>query len=265
MLSGLGAVEIVSHRVLWCVVFMILLLTINREWLSVRTALYHRRTLIALFASSVLVSINWSMYVFSIISNQLIASSLGYFLSPLVSVFLGFIFLKERLSWIQWLAVFLAACAVSNQFISYGDVPWIAVTIAFTFGLYGLIRKTVHANSGVGLFIECLLLTPFCLSYLLWLEWQGIGSFPSEETNLNLLLISAGIITGFPLLMYAAGARRIRLTTIGLFQYFTPSTYLVIAVYFFGESFTLNEWITFGLLWIGLFIYSVEVWRTRLV
>ena len=164
MLSGLGAVEIVSHRVLWCVVFMILLLTINREWLSVRTALYHRRTLIALFASSVLVSINWSMYVFSIISNQLIASSLGYFLSPLVSVFLGFIFLKERLSWMQWLAVCLAACAVSNQFISYGDVPWIAVTIAFTFGLYGLIRKTVHANSGVGLFIECLLLTPFCLS-----------------------------------------------------------------------------------------------------
>ena len=123
----------------------------------------------------------------------------------------------------------------------------------------------MRAGSAVGLFVECLVLAPFALAYLFWLQWQGAGSFGTKGLDFDLLIVAAGVVTGFPLLMFAASARRIRLTTIGLFQYFTPSTYLVLAVGFFGEKFTVSEWVTFGLLWVGLFLYSSEVWRTRQV
>jgi chloramphenicol-sensitive protein RarD len=264
-LAELSAVEIIAHRVIWCLPFMLLVLTLGRQWPAVVAALTDRRVFATLFVSAALVSVNWGMYVFSVVTNQLIASSLGYFLSPLVSVFLGFVFLRERPTPTQWVAVALATGAVTSQFIAYGDLPWIALTIAFTFGLYGLIRKTVRAGSAVGLFVECLLLSPFSLGFLFWLEWQGAGSFGAKGLNLDLLILAAGVITGVPLLFFAASARRIRLTTIGLFQYFTPSTYLIMAVWLFGERFTTSEWITFGLLWTGLFLYTSEVWRTRQV
>jgi chloramphenicol-sensitive protein RarD len=264
-LADLGAIEIISHRVVWCVLFMLLVLTIGRQWPAVFAALTDRRVFATLFLSAMLVSINWGMYVFSVVTDQLVASSLGYFLSPLVSVFLGFVFLGERPSPTQWIAVALATGAVTSQFIAYGALPWIALTIAFTFGLYGLLRKTVRAGSAVGLFVECLVLTPFALVFLFWLEWHGTGSFGTKGLGFDLLIVAAGVITGFPLLLFAASARRIRLTTIGLFQYFTPSTYLVLAVWFFGEKFTVSEWVTFGLLWAGLILYTSEVWRTRQV
>ena len=262
-LTELSAIEIISHRVVWCVLFLLVVLTIGRQWPAVIAALADRRVFATLFLSASLVSVNWSMYVFSVLTDQLVASSLGYFLSPLVSVFLGFVFLGERPTRTQWIAVALATGAVTSQFISYGTLPWIALIIAFTFGLYGLIRKTVRAGSAVGLFVECLLLSPFALAFLGWLAWQDTGSFGTMGLGFDLLIVAAGVITGFPLLMFAASARRIRLTTIGLFQYFTPSTYLVLAVWLFGEKFTVSEWVTFGLLWVGLFLYTAEVWRTR--
>jgi chloramphenicol-sensitive protein RarD len=264
-LDGLGAVEIIAHRVIWCVPFLLIVLTVARLWPAVWAALTDRRVFLTLFASAALNSINWSTYVFAVVTDQLIASSLGYFLSPLVSVFLGFVFLGERPSRIQWVAVALAAGAVTSQFIAYGSLPWIALVIAFTFGIYGMLRKTVSAGSAVGLFVECLLLTPFSLAFLFWLEWQGTGSFGAGGLNFNLLIAAAGVVTGVPLLLFAASARRIRLTTIGLIQYFTPSTYLVLAVWLFGESFGTNELISFGLLWVGLILYTSEVWRTRQV
>ena len=264
-LGDLSAVEILSHRVVWCVIFMLCVLTIGRQWPAVYAALSDRRVFATLFLSAALVSINWGMFVFSVVTDQLVASTLGYFLSPLVSVFLGFVFLGERPSPTQWIAVALAAGAVTSQFIAYGSLPWIALTIAFTFALYGLIRKTVAAGAAVGLFVECLLLSPFSLAFLFWLQWQGTGSFGTRGLDFDLLIAAAGVITGVPLLLFAASARRIRLTTIGLIQYFTPTTYLVLAVWFFGERFSTNEWVTFGLLWAGLILYSSEVWRTRQV
>ena len=264
-LGDIGAVEIVAHRVVWCVPFMLVVLTIGRQWPAVYAALSDRRVFATLFISAGLISINWGMYVFSIVSDQLVASSLGYFLSPLVSVLLGYAFLGERPTPTQWVAVALAAGAVTSQFIAYGNLPWIALTIAFTFGFYGLIRKTVRAGSAVGLFVECLLLSPFGLAFLIWLQWHGTGSFGTRGLDFDLLLVAAGLVTGVPLLMYAASARRIRLTTIGLIQYFTPTTYLILAVLFFGERFGTSELLTFGLLWAGLFLYSSEVWRTRQV
>ncbi len=264
-LGDLSAVEILSHRVVWCVIFMLCVLTIGRQWPAVYSALSNRRVFATLFLSAGLVSINWGMFVFSIVTDQLVASTLGYFLSPLVSVFLGFVFLGERPSPTQWIAVALAAGAVTSQLIAYSSLPWIALTIAFTFALYGLIRKTVAAGAAVGLFVECLLLSPFSLAFLFWLQWHGTGSFGARGLDFDLLIAAAGVITGVPLLLFAASARRIRLTTIGLIQYFTPTTYLVLAVWFFGERFSTNELVTFGLLWVGLFLYSSEVWRTRQV
>lgn len=264
-LGDLGAVEIIAHRVVWCVTLMLLVLTVGKLWPAAYAALSNRRVFATLFLSAGLVSVNWGMYVFSVVSDQLLASSLGYFLSPLVSVFLGFVFLHERPSFIQWVAVALATGAVVSQFIAYGELPWIALTIAFTFGLYGLLRKTVNAGSAVGLFIECLLLLPFSLAFLFWLNWQGTGSFGTQGGGFDLLIMAAGLVTGVPLLLYAASARRVRLTTIGLMQYFTPSTYLILAVWLFGEQFTTSELITFGLLWTGLILYTGEVWRTRQV
>ncbi len=155
--------------------------------------------------------------------------------------------------------------AVTSQFVAYGSLPWIALSIAVTFGLYGLLRKTVRAGSAVGLFVECLLLAPLSLAFLFWLDRQGTGAFGTRGLDFDLLIVAAGLITGVPLLLFAAGARRIRLTTIGLIQYFTPSTYLVLAVWLFGERFGASELVTFGLLWLGLFLYTSEVWRTRMV
>ena len=264
-LADLGAVEIIAHRVVWCAIFMSFILTVTGQWKEVVTTISTPIITLILFLSASLVSLNWGMFVYSVVTDQLVASSLGYFLSPLVSVFLGFIFLTERPTVNQWVAVLLATAAVITQFIAYGSLPWIALTIAFSFGLYGLIRKNVKAGSNVGLFIECLVMAPFGLGFLFWLESNGTGSFGNHDISLDLLIVLAGVITGVPLMLFAASARRIRLTTIGLFQYFTPSTYLIIAIWLFNEKFTVNEWISFCLLWLGLIIYTSEIWRTRQV
>ena len=239
----MGPVEIIAHRIVWCVAFLVIVLTIGRQWPAVAAALASRRVFATLFLSASLVSVNWGMYVFSVVTDQLIASSLGYFLSPLVNVLLGYVVLGERPTAPQWLALALATAAVATQVVAYGSLPWIALTIA--------------------LFVECLLLSPFSLAFLLWLDWQGAGAFGTRGLDFDLLIVAAGLITGIPLLLFAAGARRIRLTTIGLIQYVTPSTYLVLAVWLFGEPFGISEIVTFGLLWAGLFLYTSEVWRTR--
>lgn len=264
-LVGLGAIEIIAHRVVWCAIFMSFILTLTRQWKEVVATISNPIITAILFLSASLVSLNWGMFVYSVVTDQLVASSLGYFLSPLVSVFLGFIFLKERPTLKQWVAVFLATAAVITQFIAYGSLPWIALTIAFSFGLYGLIRKTVKAGSNVGLFVECLVMAPFGLGFLFWLESRGTGSFGNNGISLDALIVLAGVVTGVPLMLFASSARRIKLTTIGLFQYFTPSTYLVIAIWLFNEKFTVNEWVSFCLLWLGLLIYTSEIWRTRQV
>ena len=264
-LVALGPIEIIAHRVVWCAIFMSLILSFTRQWKEVIATISNPIITAILFLSACLVSINWGMFVYSVTTDQLVASSLGYFLSPLVSVFLGFIFLKERPTARQWIAVLLATAAVITQLLAYGSLPWIALTIAFSFGLYGLIRKTVKAGSNVGLFVECLVIAPFGLGFLFWLESKGTGSFGNSEISLDILIILAGVITGVPLMFFAASARRIKLTTIGLFQYFTPSTYLVIAIWLFNEKFSINEWVSFCLLWLGLFIYTSEIWRTRQV
>ncbi len=264
-LTDLGAVEVVAHRILWCGVFLVLVLTVSGQWPAVLRAFTNRRVLLTLAASAAVNALNWSVFIWSVISGQIVASALGYYLSPLFSIAFGLVLLRERLSRLQWFALALAGAGVANRFISLGELPWIGLTIGAAFGIYGLLRKTVAANSAVGLFTECVLMSPFCLGWLIWLDIRGVGAFGTAGFGFDAFIALSGIITGIPLLLYAAGARRIQLATIGLLAYIAPSVYLVMATLLYDEPFGLSEAITFGLIWAALLVYSMEIWRTRIV
>lgn len=221
--------------------------------------------LATLFVTAILISVNWGTFIFTVLSGQLLASSLGYFLSPLVNVFLGFVVLREKLSRGQQTAVALAAIGVAIQIVAFGQVPWPALIIAFSFGTYGLLRKTVDAGASVGLFVECSLVAPFALVGLIWFEMQGIGSFGHHGLGLDALIVFSGIVTGLPLVLFTASARRVKLATIGLMQYIAPSAYLVFALTVFPQPFGTAEIVTFAFIWAALIIYTVEIWRTRIV
>ncbi len=257
--------EIVAHRIVWCVLFLILVLTVARQWPAVWRALTNRKVLLILFTTAVLNSLNWGIYIYAVVTDQLLAASLGYFLNPIVNVLLGLFFLRERLSPMQIIAVALAAIGVATQIIGFGELPWIALSIAVLFGLYGLMRKTVDAGAPVGLFVECLLLSPFAMSWLIWLHLRGQGAFGQYGVEFDALIAFAGLVTGIPLVLFAAGARRIKLATIGLLQYIAPSVYLVMALTIYDEPFELADFITFGCIWGALILYTREIWRTRIV
>jgi chloramphenicol-sensitive protein RarD len=264
-LTALGAVEVVAHRILWCGVFLVPVLAVTRQWPAVARALANPRVLLTLAASAAVNAINWTVFMWSVISDQILASALGYYLSPLFSVAFGMLLLRERLSPLQRLALSCATAGVLIRFVSLGELPWIGLTIGAAFGIYGLLRKTVAAGSAVGLFAECMLMAPLCLGWLVWLAHAGTGAFGAAGPGADVYIALAGVITGVPLLLYAAAARRVQLTTLGLMQYIAPSAYLVMATFLFGEPFGLSEIFTFGLIWIALVLYTVEIWRTRVV
>lgn len=243
--------------------FLLLVLTVDRQWPRVLQALRTPKVLGILFLTASLNSLNWGVFIYSVVSDQLLAASLGYFLNPLVVVVLGFVFLRERLSRIQCLAVAIAALGVVTQIIGFGELPWIALTIAVSFGLYGLMRKTVDAGPAVGLFIECILIGPFALGWLIWLDVQGLGAFGQFGIGFDAFIALAGVLTGVPLVLFAAGARRIKLATIGLLQYIAPSAYLIMALTIWREPFETSDFITFGCIWLALILYTGEIWRTR--
>ena len=264
-IQQMQVVEIVAHRFLWCIPFTAVVLFIGRQWAALAQAIRSPRVLATLFLTSALISVNWSMFIFSVVTDQLLAASLGYFLSPLVNVLLGFAVLRERLSNGQRIAVALATIGVGIQIVAFGQVPWIALVIAFSFGLYGLLRKTVNAGAAVGLFVECVAIAPLALGALLLFEFRGTGSFGQHGHGFDALIALSGIVTGLPLLMFAASARRVKLATIGLMQYIAPCFYLVFALTFFPQPFGTAEIVTFAFIWLALIIYTAEIWRTRIV
>lgn len=257
--------EIVAHRIVWCGLFLIVVLSVAGQWPAVWRALANRKVLLILFATAVLNSLNWGIYIYSVVTDQLLAASLGYFLNPIVNVLLGLFFLRERLSPMQIVAVALALIGVAIQIIGFGELPWIALSIALLFGLYGLLRKTVDAGAPVGLFIECLLLSPFAMSWLICLHLRDQGAFWQFGIEFDALIAFAGLVTGVPLILFAAGARRIKLATIGLLQYIAPSAYLIMALTIYDEPFELADFITFGCIWSALILYTREIWLTRIV
>jgi chloramphenicol-sensitive protein RarD len=258
LLAVVPALEIMAHRVVWCCLFVLAWLALRGELAAVRAALANPATRLRLAATGGLISVNWLVYVWAINNGHVIEASLGYFINPLVSVALGVVVLSERLNRAQWAAVGLAAVGVVYLAIVAGRPPWIALVLAMSFGLYGLLRKVVAVESVPALATETLLLTPLAGAYLLWLGAQGSGAFGRLGVGLDLLLLGSGLVTAVPLALFAYGARRIPLSTVGLAQYLAPSMQLMLGVFFFGEPFPRARAIGFVLIWLALAIYATD-------
>ena len=255
------ALEIVIHRVVWSFFFLIGLTLAQHRWDEFRRVLKTPRTLLILTLTTVLVSGNWLLYIWAVNAGHMLQASLGYYINPLVNVLLGMVFLKERLRRPQALAVLLACAAVIFRTVSYGELPWIALTLGFTFGLYGLIRKVAPVGSLVGLTVETLLLTAPGIACLVYLEGQGTGALFHGSRALDALLIGTGVFTAVPLLFFNLGARRINLSTVGLMQYIAPSGMFLLAVFVYGEPFTTVQIWTFIMTWTALAIYTIDSLR----
>jgi chloramphenicol-sensitive protein RarD len=260
-MQAVPAFEIVSHRVVWSFLFLAVLIGLQGRWAEFRSALGNGRTILVLVATTLLVSANWVLYIWAVNAGYILQASLGYYINPLVNVLLGMVFLRERLSRPQALAVALACTAVVIRGVSFGQFPWIALTLGFTFGLYGLIRKIAPVGSLVGLALETLLLAPVGLAFLVHLELQGKAALLHVGGWLDALLIGTGVFTAVPLLFFNLGARRINLSTLGLMQYLAPSGMFLLAVFAYGEPFSAMQGWTFGLIWTALAIYSIDSLR----
>lgn len=247
--------EILSHRVIWSVVLLLAILAATRQLPSLAIA---PRGLWKPGLTAALLSANWLIFIFAVTNNNITATSLGYFINPLVSVLLGMIFLGERLRPLQWVAIAIAASGILFQLIWYGKLPWISLALAFSFGFYGLLRKNFNLPSVAGLAIETMIVFPIALVYLLWLSSANELVFASLDTDTDVLLIMSGLVTSFPLLCFAAAVTRLSLTAVGMFQYLAPSMSLIIAVLIYDEPFGIDRIVTFSCIWIALAIFSTE-------
>jgi chloramphenicol-sensitive protein RarD len=250
------ALEIIAHRVVWCALFVVsyLLWRDGIGWL--RVALAGPKVLLTLIASSILISINWGLYIWAVTHGHVVEASLGYFINPLVNVLIGVLLLHERLNRAQWASVALAAIGVLWLTVQHGGLPWIALTLAFSFAFYGLLRKQVAVESVPGLGIESLLLTAPALLFLFWREAQGLGQFGHAPLRIDLLLVVGGALTALPLIGFAYGARRIPYSLVGILQYLAPTLQLLAGVFVLHEAFPLSQLIGFSFIWAALGIYA---------
>ena len=253
-----GPLEIVLHRIVWSFAFLMPIVLLLRQWRELVSALTNRRTLLVLTTSALLVALNWLIYIWAINNGYLLQASLGYYINPLVNVVLGMAFLRERLRKPQMAAVLLAATGVIYLTVQYGRFPWISLVLAFSFGLYGLIRKVAPVSSLVGLTVETMLMSVPALAYLVFLGSRHRGSIFRGDVKMDLLLMSTALMTAVPLLLFTAGARRITLSTLGLMQYLAPSGMFLLAVLYYREPFASAQLWTFVMIWTALAIYSTD-------
>ncbi|MBC8160344.1 MAG: EamA family transporter RarD [Roseiflexaceae bacterium] len=263
-LSAVSPAQILAHRVVWALLVALVLVVGRGKWRWLAEAARSPRTLLTFLATATLISVNWGIYIWAVNSGHVVETSLGYFINPLVSVLLGVVMLGERLRFAQGIAIGLAAAAVIYLTVQYGTLPWISLTLAFSFGLYGLLRKTAKLDSLEGFSLETLLLFVPALGFLLLREQQGQGAFLHTSLQDNLLLMGSGIATAVPLLLFAGGARRIRLSTLGLLQYIAPTLQFLLGVLVYGEALSSARLFGFVMIWLALVIYSAEgLWQNR--
>lgn len=249
--------QIVAHRFAWSFLFLILVVLLRRELPALRASL-NRRTLLTYLGAGLLLSANWGLYVWGVNSGNVVETSLGYFINPLVSVVLGVVFLRERLRPMQWVPVALATAGVLYLTISFGKLPWIALGLALSFGFYGLVKKLAPLSSLHGLTLETGTLFIVAVAYLVFAELRGVGSFGHVAPMTSLLIALSGIITAIPLLLFATGARRVPLSTLGLLQYIAPTVQFMIGVFLYNEPFTHDRLIGFSIIWLALVLFSAE-------
>jgi chloramphenicol-sensitive protein RarD len=255
------SLEVVLHRTLWSLVFLFVVLAVRRQWAWLRTSLREPRVLGAFVLSAFLLSANWLTYVWAVQNHHVVDASLGYFILPLVSVALGFVFLRERPRPGQWLAVAVAAAGVLWLALQAGRVPWIALALAVSFGFYALLRKVAVLGALEGLALETLVLAPVAAAVLGWWAFQERGAMVQADAATMGWLLLGGPLTVVPLLLFASGARLIPLATLGILQYISPSLQFVLGVWVFHEPFELVRLAGFVLIWLALCVYTVEGWR----
>jgi chloramphenicol-sensitive protein RarD len=261
LLRPATAVEILAHRIVWSLVFTVLLMSGRRGLGELRRL--GRRGVDLLALAAVLVSVNWGVYIWAVNHGHVVETSLGYFINPLVSVMLGVVFLGERLRWTQWIAVAIAAAAVTLLTIDHGRPPWIALALAGSFGLYGFVKKRAGVPALPSLTVETGILFLPALAYLVVLEARGAAAFGHAAAGVSLLLAAGGVVTAVPLLCFAAAANRIPLSRLGLLQYVAPVLQFLCGVVVFREAMPVSRWLGFALVWVGLVWFGLEPLFTR--
>jgi chloramphenicol-sensitive protein RarD len=258
--ASVAPMEVMLHRSLWSLVFLVIVLTMLRRWSWLGEAVREPRRLALALLGALLLSGNWLLYIWAVNNDRVIDSSLGYFINPLVNVVLGFAVLGERLRRLQWVAVALAATGVVWLTWQAGQLPWIALVLAGSFGLYGLLRKTAPLGAMEGLTLETMLLLPLAAPLLAWFTIAGDGALARGDPALVGWLLLAGPLTAIPLVLFAAGARRVTLATLGLLQYVGPTIQFALGVWVFNEPFGIDRLFGFVLIWLALAVYSMEGW-----
>ncbi|WP_394790641.1 EamA family transporter RarD [Rhodoferax sp.] len=261
-LAGIPALEVVVHRTTWSLLFVLVVLLVLKRWAWMRALLGQPKVLGAFALSALLLSGNWLTYVWAVQNQHVVDASLGYFILPLINVALGFVFLHERPRPGQWLAVAVAAAGVLWLTAQAGHLPWIALVLALSFGFYGLLRKVASLGALEGLALETIMLAPLGLGAMAWWSWQGQGVMVQGDAKAIAWLMLAGPLTAIPLLMFAAGARRIPLATLGILQYISPTLQFALGVWLFHEPFQPSRLVGFVLIWAALLVYSLEGWWT---
>ena len=252
------ALQIVAHRVAWSLIFVVMLVLVNRSFGALKQAAASPKTIAIYTLAACLLSVNWLIYIWAVNAGFIVETSLGYFINPLVNVLLGVIFLREKLRPLQWVPVGLAGLGVLYLTIGYGSLPWIALALAFTFGLYGLVKKTAPLESLHGLTLETAILFLPAVGYLAVMEVQGNGAFGHLSLVSNILLALTGVVTATPLLLFGAAARRVNLSTLGILQYIAPTCQFLIGVLVYREPFTPDRLVGFSMIWLALLVYWVE-------
>lgn len=258
LLEEVLPLEILAHRIFWSFIFVSAIILASSGWTAIKNILTNKRYTCLLLLCSIIMGFNWFTYIWAVNANHVVEASMGYYINPLLTVFLAMIILKEKLNRWQGAAVVLALIGVIILTVQYGQIPWVAVILAVTFAVYSLIKKMVKVDPISGLALETALTMPVALAYILFMQVQGTGALGNVSWMVTIILMGAGIATATPLLWFAKATQRVDLTTIGLLQYLAPTISLYLGIFVFQEQFTLTHLISFGFIWVGLLIYSLS-------
>jgi chloramphenicol-sensitive protein RarD len=263
LVAEVPATQLLAHRILWSVLMLVVLIAVQRRWLELARVFRSARVVVTLLGTTALIAVNWLVFIWAMSTERILHASLGYFINPLVTVLLAMVFLGERLSRGRWVSMGLAGLGVTILVVRVGTFPWISLVLAFSFGFYGLLRKTVRAEPEVGLLVESCLLAPWMLLLLVRAEAAGVGAWGHGGPGGDLLLVASGAVTAVPLLLFTHGARRLPLSTVGFLQYLAPSLQFLLAVGVYGETFTPDHFAAFLLIWAALALFTWDARRRR--
>jgi chloramphenicol-sensitive protein RarD len=257
-IGHVSALEILAHRVAWSVPITLALMAFMRKRIAFKIIFADRKVLLGLIASSLLISVNWYVFTWAVTHDQILATSLGYFINPILSILMGVILLSEKLTKLQWSAVVFVLLGVANQIFNYGEIPWVALSLATSFGIYGLIKKQLKVDTLNGFLLETTIALPVAMGYIIWTLLAGQAVFLHANWSTDWLLVSGGIITAVPLILFATAAKKIPLSAMGFLQFIAPSITFILATQYYQESLSTEQLMSFVFIWVGLALYLVK-------